>query len=95
MVFMISCEDRSRKPYAIPIQCMPYVGMNETNARKRIKAIIKAMVDREMKLEGIFEFGCLGFNYHVIFILMQGLCLMENSITFSTEAIHGLYQYFE
>ena len=95
MVFMISCEDRSRKPYAIPIQRVPYVGMNETNARKLIKAIIKAMVDGEMKVAGIFEFGCLGFNYHVIFILMQGLCLMENSITFSTEAIHGLYQYFE
>ena len=68
------------------------MGMNETNARKLIKAIIKAMVDGEMKVAGIFEFGCLGFNYHVIFILLQGLCLMENSITFSTEAIHGLYQ---
>ena len=92
MVFMIICEDHSRKPYAIPIQCVPYVGMNETNARKLIKAIIKAMVDGEMKVAGIFEFGCLGFNCHVIFILLQGLCLMENSITFTTEAIDGLYQ---
>lgn len=39
MVFMISAEDRAQKPYALPIQCVPYTGMNESNARLLVKEI--------------------------------------------------------
>ena len=43
-VFMISPESRVFKPYAVPVQCVPYVGMKESKLRELIRALIKAMV---------------------------------------------------
>ncbi len=43
MVYMISSEVRSHKPYAIPIQCVPYVGLTEMNGRRLLQGIITAM----------------------------------------------------
>lgn len=28
-VFMISTEDRAKKPYSLPVQCMPYKGLSD------------------------------------------------------------------
>lgn len=55
-VFMISPESRAFKPYAVPVQCVPYVGMKEKKLRELIRAIIRAMVERGMKVAG--EFVC-------------------------------------
>lgn len=53
-VFMISPESRAFKPYAVPVQCVPYVGMKEKKLRELIRAIIRAMVQRGMKVAGEF-----------------------------------------
>lgn len=51
-VIMISPEDRSSKPYALPVQCVPYVGMPEVTARKLVNQVIKEMVSRNMNVAG-------------------------------------------
>ena len=40
LVFMISSEDRRRKPYALPVQCIPYVGMSDAKIRELANKII-------------------------------------------------------
>ena len=52
-VMMISCEQRSVKPYAIPIQCIPYFAINESTMRRLISNILSLMKDRGMKVAGI------------------------------------------
>lgn len=52
LVVMISTEDRKQKPYAIPIQCLPYKGLKDMEVRDLIDKIIKEMVDRNMKVAG-------------------------------------------
>lgn len=52
-VFMISSELRDRKPFAIPIQCIPYKGLGEENIRTLTRAVITEMVAHGMKISGI------------------------------------------
>ena len=52
MVFMISHEHRDRKPYALPVQCLPYTGLSEAKMRSLANEIIKEMVKRNMKVAG-------------------------------------------
>lgn len=52
MVFMISHERRDRKPYALPVQCIPYVGMSDAKMRCLANKIIEEMVKRKMKIAG-------------------------------------------
>lgn len=49
-VYMISDERRNKKPYAIPIQCVPYRGMNEALGRKLVNNIIAEMNRRGMRV---------------------------------------------
>lgn len=51
-VIMISSELRDRKPYALPVQCIPYAGLNEGNMRRLINELVKEMVGRGMKVSG-------------------------------------------
>ncbi len=52
-LFMISSELRDRKPFAIPIQCIPYKGLGEENIRTLTRAVIIEMVAHGMKISGI------------------------------------------
>ena len=52
LVFMISHESRDRKPYALPVQCLPYTGMSEANIRGLANKLIQEMVKRGMKVAG-------------------------------------------
>ena len=52
-VIMISSELRRAKPYALPIQCLPYAGMNEKCIRQVISNVICEMVNRRMSVRGI------------------------------------------
>ena len=54
-VYMISDEQRIKKPYAVPIQCVPYRGMNEVLGRRLVKNIISEMNRRGMNVSGIVE----------------------------------------
>lgn len=52
LVIMISPEERSTKPYAIPIQCIPYKGLKDSEVRDIVNKVIKEMWDRDMKVAG-------------------------------------------
>lgn len=52
LVTLISPSDRNRKPYALPVCCLAYSGLNESAARTHISAVIKEMQKRDLKVEG-------------------------------------------
>ena len=52
LVFMISNEERRTKPYALPVQCIPYVGLSDSKVRQLANDIIQKIVDRNMKVAG-------------------------------------------
>ncbi len=51
-VLMISSEQRRVKPYAIPIQCLPYTSMDNTTMRRIVCNALQLMLDRGMKIAG-------------------------------------------
>ena len=51
-VFMISNEERNKKPYALPIQCLPYKGLSDSKVCELANHIITEMVQRKMKVAG-------------------------------------------
>ena len=52
LVFMISSEDRRKKPYALPVQCVPYKGLSDCKVRDLANNIISEMVKRKMNVAG-------------------------------------------
>lgn len=52
LIFMISHESRNQKPYALPVQCIPYKGLSEVAIRSMTNKIIEEMVKRRMKVAG-------------------------------------------
>ena len=52
LVFMISNEERNKKPHALPIQCLPYKGLSDSKVRELANHIITEMVQRKMKVAG-------------------------------------------
>lgn len=55
LVIMISPEERNHKPYAIPVQCLPYSSLTDKNVRHLMNLVIKEMVQRGMKVAGKFS----------------------------------------
>ena len=49
---MISSEIRDRKPYALPVQCVPYTGLKEKDIRRLENELIKVMVLYGMNVAG-------------------------------------------
>jgi hypothetical protein len=56
-VFMISPEERIRKPYAIPIQCIPYTSLTVAQLRVLLNKVITEMHKRKMKIAGFCSNG--------------------------------------
>lgn len=52
LVFMISTEDRRKRPYALPVQCIPYKGLTDAKIRELVKKIIIEMTKRKMNIAG-------------------------------------------
>ena len=52
LIFMISNEERRTKPYALPVQCIPYVALSDSKVRQLANNIIHEMTDRNMKVAG-------------------------------------------
>ena len=64
-VFMISPEMRDRKPYAVPVQCLPYNGLKEKDIRTLVSALCRKMVSYNMKVSGTFSFlNCIIQSMH-------------------------------
>ena len=51
-VLMISCDARDKKPYALPVQCLPYAGLKEIEVRRLVSSLSKEMVTLGMKVSG-------------------------------------------
>lgn len=54
-VLMISSELRRSKPYAVPIQLLPYKSINERTMRNIVSEILQVMVTKGMKVIGKFN----------------------------------------
>ena len=51
---MISTEERNRKPYALPVQCLPYKGLKDSEIWDIGNKVIQEMHKRGMKVAGMF-----------------------------------------
>ncbi len=58
-VFMISSELQNKKPYALPVQCVPCVGLKENDIRQLTNKLI---AKRKMEVVGTC---CLTIHLHV------------------------------
>lgn len=52
LVIMISPEERTRKPYALPVQCIPYTSLTDKQCRQLTDKVISEMHKRTMKVSG-------------------------------------------
>ena len=53
LVIMISPEGRNRKPYAFPVQCLPYKGLKDKQVREITNKVVSEMTKRCMKVAGM------------------------------------------
>lgn len=70
-VMMISCERRQVKPYALPIQLLPYDSLTVSDMRRIISNVLKMMKARGMKVVGKYII-CMIFhhNYSVLHVVV-------------------------
>ena len=52
LVFMVSSESRSQKPYALPVQYLPICGIKDSTIRSMANKIIEVMVEKHMNVAG-------------------------------------------
>lgn len=55
LVTMISPSQRNKKPYALPVSCIPYASITEKKARQHINQVLVEMKKRNMKVAGKFS----------------------------------------
>lgn len=60
LVTLISPSERNKKPYAVPVSCIPYASMQASQARVIVNDVIKEMHQRNMKVAGRID------NIHII-----------------------------
>ena len=69
---LISPEEGNAKPYALPVQCIPYVGLTDNQARELVNKVIQEMVNRGMCVAGMFHnsalpvFMCLAEMFQIV-----------------------------
>ena len=53
LVIMISTEDRKRKPYAMPVQCIAYRSLKDAKIPCIANKVVQEMIQRGMKVAGM------------------------------------------
>ena len=53
-VLTLNSEQHNKKPYAVPIQCVPYAGLKEVVIRNLVSALCKEMSHHGMKVSGTY-----------------------------------------
>ena len=53
LVVMIKAEQRKKKPYAIPVQCIAYEGLKDAEIRNIANIVAQEMHKRGMKVAGM------------------------------------------
>ena len=90
LVLMISPEQRTSKPYALPVQCIAYKSLKDSEVRKIANTLVKEMSLRGMKVAGIFL--CISICYiSWCMVLSQALQLMESGIACVKMETQGPY----
>ena len=51
-VLMVSSETREKKPYSLPVQCIPYSGLKEVELRRLVSDLCKEMTSLGLKVSG-------------------------------------------
>ena len=51
-VLMVSSETREKKPYSLPVQCIPYAGLKEAELRRLVSNLCKEMTSLGLKVSG-------------------------------------------
>jgi len=54
LVVMISPEQRNSKPYSLPVQCIAYKSLRDSEVRRIANELVKEMSSKGMKVAGIF-----------------------------------------
>lgn len=70
---LISPENRKRKPYALPVQLISYVGMGQENIRKVFNNLISKMKGIGMQVAGKNYLNCV-LRLHVC-MLFDRFCV--------------------
>lgn len=52
-VFMLSNDLRDKKPYAQPVQCLPYAGLKERDIRSMVTKLVTEMIGHGMQVAGV------------------------------------------
>ena len=58
LVFMISSEERRRKPYALPVQCDPYKAMTDSKICYLPNIIVSEMKKQKMNVAATMLENC-------------------------------------
>jgi hypothetical protein len=64
-VFMISSETRNRKPYALPVQCLPIASLKDAQVRDLANNIVAVMKQKEMKVAGTIIMSFMGSTQRI------------------------------
>ena len=51
-VLMVSSETREKKPYSLPVQCIPYAGLKEVELCRLVSDLCKGMTSLGLKVSG-------------------------------------------
>ena len=62
-VLMISSELRNQKPYALPVQCVPYAGLKEIDIRRLVSAVVKKMIGSGLYVSGMHLYSPFTASY--------------------------------
>ncbi len=62
LVVMISPEERNKKPYAIPVQCIAYASLTDNEVRNIFDKLVEEMTKRQMKVAGIYLYRVTVFT---------------------------------
>jgi len=73
-VLMISPEQRNRKPYALPVQCVPYTSLKHKTCRKLLNDLITEMHNRQMKVAGKSALHRLYIMTNIVIMNITFLC---------------------
>lgn len=71
LVFMLSDEKRSRKPYALPVRFIPYRTLKDQYIRDLSKDIKLKMKERGLKLVGKISVSCACNNVNVFYLMLK------------------------
>jgi len=93
---------RNQKPYALPVQCIPYAGLKETDIRQLVSALVKEMVSHGMNVAGKHFYSiplCSEMtNLFYRFQVATALLVAGSTLTFwippfaSTSSYSGIFQ---